>query len=105
MGPVSSGRDSLGASCTPTARAAGVRSSPATTLGPSRASWPQRSGLGGRRPKCRQGMRIAEVRCPALDQLNGGVVETQQLKELLLQSLVHERGGVKVYEAALQCAV
>jgi rubrerythrin len=28
-----------------------------------------------------------------------------QLKELLLQSLEHERGGVKVYEAALKCAV
>jgi rubrerythrin len=27
-----------------------------------------------------------------------------QVKELLLQSLEHERGGVKVYEAALQCA-
>lgn len=32
-------------------------------------------------------------------------MDTQQLKELLLQSLVHERGGVKVYEAALRCAV
>ncbi len=28
-----------------------------------------------------------------------------QLKELLLQSLEHERGGVKVYEAALKCAL
>lgn len=28
-----------------------------------------------------------------------------QLKELLLQSLEHEMGGVKVYEAALECAV
>ena len=28
-----------------------------------------------------------------------------QLRELLLQSLEHERGGVKVYEAALSCAV
>jgi len=28
-----------------------------------------------------------------------------QVKELMLQSLEHERGGVKVYEAALQCAV
>lgn len=27
-----------------------------------------------------------------------------QVKELVLQSLEHERGGVKVYEAALQCA-
>jgi rubrerythrin len=31
-------------------------------------------------------------------------METSQLKELLLQSLAHERGGVKVYETALQCA-
>ena len=28
-----------------------------------------------------------------------------QVKELVLQSLEHERGGVKVYEAAVQCAV
>lgn len=28
-----------------------------------------------------------------------------QLKELLLQSLVHERGGVLVYRTALECAV
>jgi rubrerythrin len=28
-----------------------------------------------------------------------------QLKELLLQSLVHERGGVMVYRTALECAV
>lgn len=28
-----------------------------------------------------------------------------QLKELLLQSLEHERGGIKVYETAVQCAV
>jgi hypothetical protein len=28
-----------------------------------------------------------------------------QLKELLLQSLVHERGGVLVYQTALECAV
>ena len=32
-------------------------------------------------------------------------METKQLKELLLQSLEHERGGVKVYETALKCAV
>jgi rubrerythrin len=31
-------------------------------------------------------------------------METPQLKELLLQSLEHERGGVKIYEAALECA-
>jgi hypothetical protein len=27
-----------------------------------------------------------------------------QLKELLLQSLAHERGGVLVYQTALECA-
>jgi len=32
-------------------------------------------------------------------------MKTNQLKELLLQSLEHELGGVKVYETALQCAV
>jgi len=31
-------------------------------------------------------------------------METKQLKELLLQSLEHERGGVKVYETAIKCA-
>ncbi|HYK25375.1 MAG TPA: hypothetical protein VEV18_03880 [Steroidobacteraceae bacterium] len=31
-------------------------------------------------------------------------METTLLKELLLQSLEHERGGVKVYETALKCA-
>ena len=30
---------------------------------------------------------------------------TSKLKELLLQSLVHERGGVLVYQTALECAV
>lgn len=32
-------------------------------------------------------------------------MEQKQLKELLLQSLEHERGGMQVYQAALQCAV
>jgi len=32
-------------------------------------------------------------------------METKQLKELLIQSLEHEMGGVKVYETALKCAV
>ena len=32
-------------------------------------------------------------------------MDKQQLQELLLQSLEHERGGVKVYETAVQCAV
>jgi hypothetical protein len=31
-------------------------------------------------------------------------MNTAQLKELLLQSLVHEHGGVLVYQTALQCA-
>lgn len=30
---------------------------------------------------------------------------TAQLKELLLQSLVHERGGVLVYKTALECVI
>ena len=32
-------------------------------------------------------------------------METAQLKELLLQSLEHERGGVLVYRTALECVV
>ena len=32
-------------------------------------------------------------------------MEEKQIKELLLQSLEHEQGGVKVYQAALKCAV
>jgi len=32
-------------------------------------------------------------------------MKNQQLKELLIQSLEHERGGVEVYTTALQCAV
>jgi len=31
-------------------------------------------------------------------------LKTMQVEELLLQSLEHEMGGVKVYEAAIQCA-
>src|SRR3569833_897531 len=31
-------------------------------------------------------------------------MNSTQLKELLLQSLEHERGGVKIYRTALQCA-
>ncbi|HZM33857.1 MAG TPA: hypothetical protein VFC18_05115 [Burkholderiales bacterium] len=30
-------------------------------------------------------------------------MENEKLKELILQSLEHERGGVKIYEAALKC--
>ena len=33
------------------------------------------------------------------------MIKTQQLKELLLQSLEHERAGVNVYETAIRCAV
>jgi hypothetical protein len=33
------------------------------------------------------------------------MLDMQQFKELLLQSLEHERGGVHVYEAAIRCAV
>jgi rubrerythrin len=32
-------------------------------------------------------------------------METKMVKELLLQSLEHERGGVKVYETALKCVI
>jgi ferritin-like metal-binding protein YciE len=32
-------------------------------------------------------------------------MKIEQVQELVLQSLEHEMGGVKVYEAALQCAV
>ena len=32
-------------------------------------------------------------------------METAQLKELMLQSLEHERGGVLVYRTALECVV
>jgi hypothetical protein len=32
-------------------------------------------------------------------------METKQFAELVLQSLEHERGGVRVYEAALKCVV
>jgi rubrerythrin len=32
-------------------------------------------------------------------------METKQLKELLLQALEHEKGGVQVYETALKCVI
>ncbi len=32
-------------------------------------------------------------------------MKPEQVKELLLQSLEHERGGIKVYETALECVV
>ena len=31
-------------------------------------------------------------------------MEMKVVKELILQSLEHEMGGVKIYEAALKCA-
>jgi ferritin-like metal-binding protein YciE len=38
--------------------------------------------------------------------LDGGIpVKASKLKELVLQSLEHERGGVKIYQTALTCAV
>ena len=33
------------------------------------------------------------------------MLDKQQFQELLLQSLEHERGGVKVYETAVECAI
>src|SRR4029077_15118679 len=35
----------------------------------------------------------------------GDTMNTKMVKELLLQSLEHEMGGVKVYETALKCVV
>jgi rubrerythrin len=32
-------------------------------------------------------------------------MNSQQVKELILQALEHERGGVKIYKAALTCAI
>lgn len=37
--------------------------------------------------------------------IKGNIMNTLQLRELLLQSLEHERGGVKVYKTALKCAL
>src|SRR6202451_3342700 len=33
------------------------------------------------------------------------VMKQDQVKELLLQSLEHERGGIQVYETALRCVI
>lgn len=33
------------------------------------------------------------------------MLDSQQFKQLLLQSLEHERGGVRLYETALRCAI
>src|SRR5687767_6544318 len=35
----------------------------------------------------------------------GDVMEAKMVKELLLQSLEHEMGGVKIYQTALKCAI
>jgi hypothetical protein len=35
----------------------------------------------------------------------GSAVKMPKLKELILQSLAHERGGVKIYQTALTCAL
>jgi rubrerythrin len=35
----------------------------------------------------------------------GGDMEAKMVKELLIQSLEHEMGGVKIYETALKCAL
>ena len=32
-------------------------------------------------------------------------MKLDQLKELILQSLEHEKGGVKIYETALKCVI
>jgi len=40
---------------------------------------------------------------PFLRQTTGGDMETKMVKELLLQSLEHELGGIKVYATALKC--
>lgn len=32
-------------------------------------------------------------------------MQSAKVKELLLQSLEHEFGGIRVYEAAIECAV
>src|SRR6476619_5747008 len=34
----------------------------------------------------------------------GPIMNSNQVQELLLQSLEHERGGVKIYKAAVECA-
>src|SRR4029077_3779387 len=58
--------------------------------------------ISGRTDK-RLKRRAKNIATPPAYQL-GGMMETKQLKELLLQSLEHERGGVKVYETAIKCA-
>jgi rubrerythrin len=37
--------------------------------------------------------------------IGGAEMKQEQVKELLIQSLEHERGGIQVYEAALKCVV
>jgi rubrerythrin len=37
--------------------------------------------------------------------IGGAEMKQEQVKELLIQSLEHERGGIQVYETALKCVV
>src|ERR1700742_2095660 len=55
------------------------------------AHWPHRSSKA--------------ERMQADDEPIGDPMEQAQMKELLLQSLEHEKGGVLVYQTALECAV
>jgi hypothetical protein len=52
-----------------------------------------------------EGMRLALVDRPNTYGRENVMLDNKQLQELLLQSLEHERGGVKVYETAIGCAV
>jgi hypothetical protein len=49
----------------------------------------------------RSSLRIARAEW----NLRGDSDEKRQLTDLLLQSLEHEMGGVKIYENAVRCAV
>jgi rubrerythrin len=40
-----------------------------------------------------------------IENFEGGEMKTDQIKELLYQALETERGGVAIYETAIQCAV
>jgi rubrerythrin len=50
-------------------------------------------------------MRFALVDAPNTQGQENAMLDNKQLQELLLQSLEHERGGVKVYETAVGCAI
>src|SRR6187549_580259 len=49
--------------------------------------------------------RSGHVTCSVTAHEENAMLNMQQLKELLLQSLEHERGGVNIYEMAIRCAV